>query len=46
MFYGMPFTSGRGKNIIKLFKDNGYITAQIGNICSKELFEINGKKKN
>ena len=46
MFYGMPYTSGRGQNIIKYFKESGYITAQIGNICSKELFEINGIKNN
>ena len=40
MFYGMPFNSNKGQNIIKYFKEEGYITAQISNICSKELFEV------
>ena len=44
MFYGMPFDSKEGQNVIKYFKENGYITAQISNICSKELFEVGGKK--
>jgi hypothetical protein len=38
MYFGKPMKERRGKNIIKYFKKNGYITANIGNICSKELF--------
>ena len=44
MFYGMPFNSDKGQNLIRYFKEDGYITAQISNICSKELFEVVGKK--
>jgi len=44
MFYGTSYKSQKGQNIIKHFKENGYITAQISNICSKELFEVEGKK--
>jgi hypothetical protein len=43
MYFGFPMSEKRGQNIIKYFKDNGYITANIGNICSKELFAVEKK---
>ena len=43
MYFGFPMSEKRGQNIIKYFKDNGYITANIGNICSKELFAVEEK---
>jgi hypothetical protein len=43
MYFGMPMKKKKGKNIIKYFKENGYITANIGNICSKELFAVEQK---
>lgn len=43
MYYGFPMGQERGQNIIRYFKENGYITANIGNICSKELFAIEKK---
>ena len=45
MYFGLPMSEKRGQNIIKYFKDNGYITANIGNICSKELFAVEKKVK-
>ena len=39
MFYSSRDTFGRKVNIIKYLKENGYITAHSGNLCSKESFE-------
>ena len=44
MFYGKSYYGGNGQNILKSFKENGYITAQISNLCSKDLYEIDGVK--
>ena len=40
MFYGekMDPKSSNGTSILKYMKENGYITAQSSNLCSKELF--------
>jgi hypothetical protein len=46
MYYGFPMNQERGQNVIRYFKENGYITANIGNICSKELFAIEKKQIN
>jgi hypothetical protein len=46
MYFGFPINEERGQNIIRYFKENGYITANIGNICSKELFAIEKKEIN
>ena len=43
MYFGFPMNQERGQNIIRYFKENGYITANICNICSKELFAIEKK---
>ena len=43
MFYGTSFKKGNGENIIKKFKNEGFITGGSGNICSKEIFEIENK---
>ena len=39
MFYGVPYLT-KGNHIINYYKDNGYITCQSVNLCSKELFPI------
>ena len=46
MFYGTSFKKGNGNNIIKQFKKEGYITGGSGNMCSRELFEIENKYVN
>ena len=40
MFYSSRTKYGRRIDIIKYLKDNGYITAHSGNLCSKESFEV------
>ena len=39
MFYGTSVFSVKGTNIIKYFKELGYITAQTTDMCSKEVWE-------
>ena len=39
MFYGTAVFNTRGTNIIKYFKQQGYITAQSNDMCSKEVWE-------
>ena len=39
MFYGTPAFSRKAINIIKYFKQFGYITAQTTDMCSKEVWE-------
>ena len=39
MFYGKSVYNTQGINIIKYFKDIGYITAQSTDMCSKEVWE-------
>ena len=46
MFYGTSFKKGNGNNIIKQFKKEGYITGGSGNMCSREIFEIENKYVN
>lgn len=46
MYFGFPMEQKRGQNVITYFKENGFITANIGNICSKELFAIEKKEIN
>ena len=46
MFYGTSFKKGNGNNIIKQFKKEGYITGGSGNLCSREIFEIENKYVN
>ena len=41
MFFGSQNNKGRQINIIKYLKENGYITGNSGNLCSKESFELN-----
>ena len=44
MFYGTEFKNDTGQNIIKYYKDNGYITCYAGEMCSKELYNIQNNK--
>ena len=38
MFYSSRNPEGRRVNVIKYMKDNGYVTGNSGNLCSKESF--------
>ena len=40
MFYGNSFNSHKGVNIIRYFKENGFITGHEIDMCSKELYNI------
>ena len=40
MFYGATMTDRNGTNIVKYFKENGYITGMTEDYCSKELFDV------
>ena len=39
MFYGIEYPK-IGKNIVDIFKNNGFITGQINDLCSRELFPL------
>ena len=41
MFYGIPVNGLNGTNIVKYFKERGYITGHTGTTCGKEIFSIN-----
>ena len=45
MFYGKPYGLGEGINIIKNYKEKGYITAFSGSYGDKEIFEIDMSNK-
>ena len=40
MFYGETMTDKNGTNLVKYFKENGYITGMTEDYCSKELFDV------
>ena len=44
MFYGIPVKAKNGTNIVKYFKERGYITGHTGTTCGKEIFSINKMK--
>ena len=41
MFFGKPYGFGEGTNIIKKYKEKGYITGFSGSYGDKEVFDIN-----
>ena len=45
MFYGNSFNNNKGINIIKYFKENGFITGHEIDMCSKELYNIEHENK-
>ena len=40
MFYGESMVNANGTNLIKYFKEHGYITGMTENTCTKELYDI------
>lgn len=40
MFYGESMMNSNGTNIIRAFKQRGFITGQSNNICSRELYDL------
>ena len=45
MFYGDSFFSHKGIHSVKFFKENGFITGHVVDMCSKEQYNIVHKKK-
>ena len=45
MFYSSKNKEGRPVNVVKYLKENGYITGNSGNLCSKECFEFDPEEK-
>ena len=42
MFYGVSLDEPDGVNLVKFFKDQGYVTGHTGTTCGKEIFSVNG----
>ena len=45
MFYGDSFFSHKGTHSVKFFKENGFITGHVVDMCSKEQYNIKHKPK-
>ena len=41
MFYGIPVSENKGINLVKYFKEQGYITGHTGTTCGREIFSVN-----
>ena len=41
MFYGIEISQTNGTNLIKYFKEQGYITGHTGTTCGREIFSVN-----
>ena len=41
MFYGVNLTEPNGENIVKYFRENGFVTGHTGTTCGKEIFSVN-----
>ena len=41
MFYGVNLTEPNGENLVKYFKENGFVTGHTGTTCGKEIFSVN-----
>ena len=42
MFYGVSLDEGEGVNLVKYYKEQGYVTGHTGTTCGKEIFSVNG----
>ena len=42
MFYGVSLDDSDGINLVKYFKEQGYVTGHTGTTCGKEIFSVNG----
>ena len=41
MFYGIGLDESKGINLVKYFKEQGFVTGHTGTTCGKEIFSIN-----
>ena len=41
MFYGVNLNEPNGENIVKYFKEQGFVTGHTGTTCGKEIFSVN-----
>ena len=41
MFYGIALNESNGINLVKYFKEQGYVTGHTGTTCGKEIFAFN-----
>ena len=41
MFYGIGLEESNGVNLVKYFKEQGYVTGHTGTTCGKEIFSVN-----
>ena len=41
MFYGVSLNESDGANLVKFYKEQGYITGHTGTTCGKEIFSVN-----
>ena len=42
MFYGVGLNETDGVNLVKFYKEQGYVTGHTGTTCGKEIFSVNG----
>ena len=42
MFYGVSLNESDGVNLVKFYKEQGYVTGHTGTTCGKEIFSVNG----
>ena len=42
MFYGVGISEPEGVNLVKFYKEQGYVTGHTGTTCGKEIFSVNG----
>ena len=42
MFYGVGLSEPEGVNLVKFYKEQGYVTGHTGTTCGKEIFSVNG----
>jgi hypothetical protein len=42
MFYGVGLSDPEGVNLVKFYKEQGYVTGHTGTTCGKEIFSVNG----
>ena len=42
MFYGVSLDEPDGVNVVKFYKEQGFVTGHTGTTCGKEIFSVNG----
>ena len=41
MFYGVTLNESEGINVVKYYKEQGYVTGHTGTTCGKDIFSVN-----